>query len=180
MVNPKKIDPALKFYHNKSFMINSNARITDNLANGTPCRGMYLQLKAGIHFTKKCCDGYMVNTVYANEVDYMICMYEGKKDNDPDKYFKIYPETLSVKIKMKTLMNFKLKGIYATQFGLNDNIATTCHKLQGVSLDSLVVDSFNYGLKNWVYVVLSRVTTRNGLVLCKNLTVNNLLRFVNT
>ena len=77
-------------------------------------------------------------------------------------------------------MNFKLKGIYATQFGLNDNIATTCHKLQGVSLDSLVVDSFNYGLKNWVYVVLSRVTTRNGLVLCKNLTVNNLLRFVNT
>ena len=79
MVNPKKIDPALKFYHNKSFMINSNARITDNLANGTPCRGMYLKLKESVHFKKDYWDGYMVNTVYANEVDYMICMYEGKK-----------------------------------------------------------------------------------------------------
>ena len=165
----KKVDPSLKFYHNKSFMINSNDRITDNLANGTPCRGLYLMLKDSVQFKKECWDGYMVNTVYAHEVDYMICVHEGKKDNDPGKYFKVFPETVSVKIKMQTLLNFKLKGIYATQLGLNDNIATTCHKLQGVSLDSLVVDSFNYGLKNWVYVVLSRVTTRNGLVLCKEL-----------
>ena len=92
-----------------------------------------------------------VNTVYAHEIEYMICIREKNKDTDSDEYFKLKPECSSVRVKMPTLMNFKLKALHVTQFGVNDNIATTCHKLQGVSLDSLVVYSFNYGLLNWVY-----------------------------
>ena len=52
---------------------------------------------------------------------------------------------------------------------MNSNIATTCHKLQGKTLDNLVINSWNYRLKNWVYVVLSRVRTLNGLVLNQKL-----------
>ena len=52
-----------------------------------------------------------------------------------------------------------------TQFGVIDNIAMTGHKLQGVSLDNLVVNSWNYSVPNWVYVVLSRVRKMVGLVL---------------
>ena len=59
-----------------------------------------------------------------------------------------------------------------TQFGINDNIATTVHKLQGVSLDNLIIHSWNYAIKNWVYVVLSRVKTLKGLVLCKPLDID--------
>ena len=102
----------------------------------------------------------MVNTIYAHEVEYMICMREKENDEDPNEYFKIYTTCQSVRVRMRTLMNFKMKGLYVTQFGVNDNIATTCHKLQGVSLDSLIVHSFNYGLLNWVYVVLSKVKTK--------------------
>ena len=168
----RKVDPALKFYHNKPLMITSNDKIEDKLANGTPCRGMFLKLKDGVEFTKECWGGYMVNTVYAHHVDYMVCMHEKKNDDDPEVYFKIEPESLAVKVTMPTMAKFKFRGIIATQFGINDNIATTCHKLQGVSLDSLVIDTFNYRLENWVYVVLSRVTTRNGLVLCEKLDIN--------
>ena len=167
----RKVDPALKFYHNKPLLITSNDRIEDKLANGTPCRGKFLKLKDGVEFTKECWGGYMVNTVYAHHVEYMICSHEKEKDEDPDVYFKLVPESLAVQVTMPSMNKFKFKGITAYQFGINDNIATTCHKLQGVSLDSLVIDTFNYRLNNWVYVVLSRVKTRNGLVLCEKIDI---------
>ena len=40
---------------------------------------------------------------------------------------------------------------------------------QGVTADKLVVSSWNYSLKNGVYVVLSRVKRLSGLFLCKPL-----------
>ena len=45
--------------------------------------------------------------------------------------------------------------------------ATTGHKLQGMSKDKLIVLSWNYSFKNWIYVVLSRVRTLSGLYLCQ-------------
>ena len=38
-----------------------------------------------------------------------------------------------------------------------------------MSKDSLIVNSWGYGFENWVYVVLSRVRTRSGLILNKKL-----------
>ena len=46
------------------------------------------------------------------------------------------------------------------------NHATTGHKLQGKSLNSLVIAEWSKK-KNWVYVVLSRVRTLEGLFLLK-------------
>ena len=53
------------------------------------------------------------------------------------------------------------------QFPVNCNDATTGHKLQGMSKDVIIITSWpNGGLfKNWEYVVLSRVRTRDGLYL---------------
>ena len=48
---------------------------------------------------------------------------------------------------------------------VNCNIATTGHKLQGMSKDTLIINSWGYGFEKWVYVVLSRVRTRAGLIL---------------
>ena len=57
----------------------------------------------------------------------------------------------------------------ANQLPLNSNIATTGHKLQGMSKLMMVVTEWG-SFPNWIYVVLSRVTTRAGLFLLKPLT----------
>lgn len=66
----------------------------------------------------------------------------------------------------------KIGGVTVKQFGVNSNIATTGHKLQGMSKDKLIVCSWNYSFDNWIYVVLSRVRTLSGLYLCERLDEN--------
>ena len=56
---------------------------------------------------------------------------------------------------------FKLGRAKVTQIP----VATTGHKLQGMSKDTLIVNDWNYRCANWVYVVLSRVRRRKGLFL---------------
>ena len=56
----------------------------------------------------------------------------------------------------------------ATQVPLISNNATTGHKLQGSSLDSVYVPSWCYDT-NWPYVMLSRVRTLGGLYLGQTL-----------
>ena len=51
-----------------------------------------------------------------------------------------------------------LKAVSMTQLPINMNDATTGHKLQGMSKDKLIVESWSF-ISNWIYVVLSRVRT---------------------
>ena len=99
------VDPALKFFHNIPLMMNTNARIDEELANGTPCCGLYIKLKKGSKFKQENWEGYMVNAVYANQVDYIVCMQEGKNAK--------YLETRQCQIKLRrensqTLSKIKL------------------------------------------------------------------------
>jgi hypothetical protein len=52
----------------------------------------------------------------------------------------------------------------AFQIPILVNNATTGHKLQGSGVDALFVHSWSY-VANWVYVMLSRVKTLQGLYL---------------
>ena len=62
-------------------------------------------------------------------------------------------------------LKFKCKTkICLHQFPIVLNHATTGHKLQGKSLDQLVVVEWSK-TKNWAYVVLSRVRSLDGLFL---------------
>ena len=56
----------------------------------------------------------------------------------------------------------------ATKFQIIVNNATTGHKLQGSGVQSFFVHSWCY-VTNWVYVILSRVKTKSGLFLRKQL-----------
>ena len=125
----------------------SNKRINESLANGTSCYGMYLKLKDGCHFKKENWDGYMVNTIFASEVDYIICKRE---KTPPGKlpYFMVKTEKNQVTATLKDIVDIPIKDIAVTQLPLNSNIATTCHKLQGKTLDNLVVNSWNYTVEN--------------------------------
>jgi hypothetical protein len=70
--------------------------------------------------------------------------------------------------KSNILQNFDPNNITKTiemraiQIPLVVNNATTGHKLQGCGVDSLFVHNWSY-VTNWVYVMLSRVKTYNGL-----------------
>ena len=61
-----------------------------------------------------------------------------------------------------------------TQLPINSNDATTGHKLQGMSKDVVIITSWPKGglFKNWEYVVLSRVRTRDGLYLFEPIDMN--------
>ena len=154
-------------------MMNSNTRIKEGLANGTSCYGMYIQLKDGCGYKKENWNDYMVNTVCASDIEYIICRRENKKNVRHNEYFKVKPERSHVTATLKEFAcTIPIKGIAIEQLPMNSNIATTCHKLQGKTLENLVINSWNYTTPNWVYVVLSRVTTLREIVLNKKLDKN--------
>ena len=86
------------------------------------------------------------------------------------KTFQLKPEKFTATMDFpltshKTGIRIKLGKVKVTQLPVNCNIATTGHKLQGMSKDSLIINSWGYGFENWVYVVLLRVRTRAGLII---------------
>ena len=85
-------------------------------------------------------------------------VYETMTEKETDGQQKVnwrHKDTDMIAIKVvKTKYLVKVKII---QFGVNSNKATTGHKLQRVSLNRVVVISWNYSTLDWSYVVLSRV-----------------------
>ena len=163
----KRIDPAIRFWKGAPFMINSNENLSKGLGNGTLVRGLQVKLKSDAELLWKNWDGYKVNTVSIEDVEYVLCEY----CDDSKKKFKLKPEKNgSVAISLNMFNNtHKIGGIQMIQFGIVSNVATTGHKLQGMSKDNLIVESWNYSFDNWIYVVLSRVRTRSGLFICEKL-----------
>ena len=115
--NKAFVDPSLKFFHNIPLMTNTNARIEEELANGTPSRGLYIKLKHGCEFVKENWEGYMVNTIFANQVDHIVCMQEGKDE----KYFLVKPETRQCKIRLRRWNNTVIDKIKITYLPINYN-----------------------------------------------------------
>ena len=64
--------------------------------------------------------------------------------------------------------NEKKQKLVMMQIPVNLNDATKAHKLQGVTKKYLIVHNWTY-THGWVYTVLSRVRTRDGLFLNKPL-----------
>jgi hypothetical protein len=63
-----------------------------------------------------------------------------------------------------------------TQLPIICNNATTGHKLQGTSIESLFVHT-STTVRNWMYVVLSRVKSIKGLYLRQQLDKKDLAKF---
>ena len=76
----------------------------------------------------------------------------------------------SVNVKMHNMAESKEK-IFCdiTQFPVNLNDASTVHKLQGLSKDVIIITSWANRWDNWEYTILSRVRTRKGLFLLKDI-----------
>ena len=171
----------LKLYVGCPVMITENLDVANSMANGSMCTFKGVQLK-NPNKTLDCIniDGYYVNCVEADDVEYMeVELQEHRKDNEPGDIKRLKPQqgrTLKAKIPLPEYgspFDHKTKRTKETriqfwQFPLNISNARTVYKLQGRSINNLVVSSFDY-TDNWIYVVLSRVKTIKGLFLTSEL-----------
>ena len=86
--------------------------------------------------------------------------------------FKLNPvkSTATVDVSLEDSVNQRtlIKEVVITQIPVNMNDATTGHKLQGMSVDNLLVMTWSF-MENWIYVVLSRMRALKGLFLLKAL-----------
>ena len=165
------VDPALKFFPNIPLMMNTNERINEKLANGTLCRGLYVKIKKGYHFVKENWEGYMVNTISVNHIKHIVCTIDDNIETD-QRYFIVKPESTLCTVQLHEWNNMTLEKIKITYLPLNSSISTTGHKLQGQTLNHLVINSWGYKCPHWIYVVLSRVTKLTGLILNQKLDEN--------
>ena len=127
------VDPALKFYYNVPLMMNTNFRIEEELANDTPCMGLCVKRKYGCVYTKEDWEGYMVNTVYAHEVEYIICKKEKTSSPTSLEYIRVKSEGSTGSVDLPQFNGLPLLNMYMIYLPINCNISTTGHKLQGES-----------------------------------------------
>jgi hypothetical protein len=97
-----------------------------------------------------------------------------KKERD-NKTFHLHTVTTQTTVKCSINQDtppLTFKTIM-TQFPINTAEAVTGHKLQGRTLDKMIVTGWGLNfMKNWEYTVLSWVKTRNGLFLLEPLDPN--------
>ena len=88
-----------------------------------------------------------------------------------NRLFKIPPEQHKVSVTVTPTRLCDIKESFKcqmTMFPVNTNTSSTGHKLQGRSKDMVIVSSWpklknNICVRDWEYVVLSRVRTLKGL-----------------
>jgi hypothetical protein len=175
--NGAKLDPILRCYPGSIHMCISNKDLKKGRGNGTQCRCVRVKLKRGATVQWKNWEGRKVNTVSVDDVKWVMFEHWPNPPKNVPRRFKLKPETYTAIIQWPIApdcgnLKVKLGNVRVTQIPVNSNVATTGHKLQGMSKDTLIVNSWSYGFANWIYVVLSRVRTLSGLYLCKPLDLN--------
>ena len=170
-----KITPVMRCYPGSLHIVNTNDYLAKKkVGNGSQCKCKQVKLKPGARRVWKNWDRHKVYTVSIQDVEYVEFYHRPSPPKGASTTFQLKPERVGATIDFplsshKQGIRIKLGKVKVTQVPVNCNIATTGHKLQGTSKDSLIVNSWSYTFANWVYVVLSRVRTRSGLLLNKKL-----------
>ena len=143
-----------------------NEDVENGIANGTTCIFKKVYLKHGATLQPIELNGYWVNSVSVEDVEFLELEWQ-----DSSRFigrFRIEAKTWTYEVDFpmeEDGLKFKCKTkICLHQFPIVLNHATTGHKLQGKSVDQLVVAEWSK-TKNWAYVVLSRVRSLDGLFL---------------
>ena len=119
-------------------------------------------------------DGCHVRCITANEVEHLDFELE---DGVQNNIIQLHTESTTAKAAIPvpvpgSEITHKTHIIHTriclTQFPLNIADARTVHKLQGKSVENLLISTWDYS-DNWIYVVLSRIKTSCGLFVRKAL-----------
>jgi hypothetical protein len=164
----QRCDPLLCLFYGSNLMGNENSDVAHGIANGTTCTFKKANLKPGTVLQPIKMHGFWVNSVCVDDVESLELEWQ-----DCSRFqgiFRVFPEqgTFVVSypiteqeetVRVDTSMCLK-------QFPVLINFATTGHKLQGKSMESLVIAEWSH-VNNWAYVVISRVRTLAGLFFIK-------------
>ena len=168
--NNIKIDPCLKLIKGCPLMINSNVDREKNLVKGTLGNFVGVRWKPGCTHHVEDYHGFKVMAAHVSDLE---CIF--LKLEHGGKIVELKPEVNSIDITIPVCpvnnQRRKLKGFKISQFAVNLSLATTGHKLQGMTKDILILSEISL-VPNWLYVVLSRVTTLQGLFLMMPLTMD--------
>ena len=177
-----RFDPALLLYYNRPIMVNCNENVLDGIANGTRATVKSIELVNGKSYFYVTIGntGKQIPALRAADIKHIVLEHE--IESAVNKTFVVepkehtfiarvpYPENLQPGGKKELTQSLHMRAI---QMPIICNNATTGHKLQGSSVENLFIHSWTI-LRNWTYVVLSRVKTITGLYLRRPLEKKNL------
>jgi hypothetical protein len=164
----KRVAPLLCLIQGGDAMVTDNLEVSTGVGNGTCCTFAKAILKCGETTTPIQVHGRWIHSVDIDQVHRLVMRW-----NDESRYrgtFEIKSVTSCFKVQypddddylgigMKWAPSMRIE-----HFPMSVNFATTGHKLQGKSVDILVIAEWT-STHNWPYVVLSRVRTLDGLFL---------------
>ena len=175
----KDVYPLLKLYKDRPLCINQNINVERCIANGAMCKFIGINLKEGAerYVETIIIDGYYVNCVQACHVHSIsVEMIDGNHDPNNPKILNISSVSVAANVHCPIPYNGPItkntfrfwRHIKFDQFPINVANARTVHKLQGRSIENILISNWDY-TGNWVYVVLSRCSTLKGIFLRKPL-----------
>ena len=150
-------------------MVSENITVKLGVANGTCCAFQKAVFKPNAQLKPMKVHGRWVNTVAIDDVDHIVLRFDKMHSPSFEGIFKLYPRSKTMKVQYPCSTDPSNKkredlAIDLVHFPAVINYATTVHKLQGKSVDNLVVVDW-CRMRNWAYVVLSRVRTLSGIFL---------------
>ncbi|KAL7450493.1 hypothetical protein ACHAWC_005221 [Mediolabrus comicus] len=165
-----KIAPVLRMYPQCPQMCITNDDLEEEgRGNGTGCKVVSVKLKKNGKERKwKNWEGRKVWTVSVDDVEWVEYEHSPSPPKGRASRFRLTPREFNARIDFplhEHLPPIKVGNAVVRQIPVNSNVATTGHKLQGMSKDIIIINSWNYACENWVYTVLSRARTRKGLYL---------------
>lgn len=162
-----KIDPCLKLFKGCTVMINDNTQKKNGIVKGVLGNFIAVKWKTDCIPHVEDYHGFKVNCCHVHDLDSIIVRLQLD-----GKHVLIKPENFSCSIKLPHMTKKEqMKGYKLLQFPVNLSLAITGHKLQGMTLDILILSEINL-TTNWLYVLLSRVKSLEGLFLMRPLSRN--------
>jgi hypothetical protein len=161
----KRINPMLCLFSKCPTMGTHNTDVKNGIANGTTAVFEKAVLKPGKYAHPMQLHGCWVYAVDVGDVDHLQMRW---KDSRFEGTFKVKAITTKCNVKLP-VYEFGTRLVMDTPIKLDHfpftiNHATTGHKLQGKSLEELIIAEWS-NVRNWSYVVLSRVKSLSGLFL---------------
>jgi hypothetical protein len=168
------VDPMLKLYAGCPVMITDNIAVEKSIANGSMCRFKGITLKDGVSIADLktiIIDGYHVRSASVDQIKSIeVHLDENVKEGERPRIISLTPENYYAHANFPTPVESTIKHntkrfrrrIKLTQFPLGIAHARTVHKLQGRSIDNILISTWDY-TDNWIYVVLSRCRTLKGI-----------------
>ena len=154
------------------YMVTKNQNVKKGVANGTIATLIDVILKEDAKIRVTVISGQSVSTVFADEVLSLILRHSLKLwENDhsfPSLPHGCFPlKYVSKNIVVPLGKNEERFTVKTTLFPCEISTILTAHKMQGQTVDSIVLGNLSpihkYGRSGLIYVVFSRVTSINGL-----------------